>query len=354
MKHKNASWSETSGFPTMGSRGAAPLCDLTAPQSPDLQRTMVNDGTFWISYDDFLLGFSNVDVVLAFQGNHAKSFATNFPLKKSNHRCARSFELSVVGRQPGEKEPINDKVEVYIMGIQKTRRGAYHGRADRKRSYKASDLGILVGECCHSHENEDMELNTVDGRFFGLNRNGHIRLVLDRRDQNSKMIVMPVSFSHPAATDEEFSFVLRFVADAPLLVQELQKTPKLNGAIQKLCFGNRVMSLGIAGTSRHRGTQCNRSVLLESPLFRIERVDFLAGGGGTVFVYLCVNSSYSSQLPTLQHSSAISFSIEVNCRGMVCRTADGLVNHEVISKGKKFEAAWRRFSVDYKSESKSR
>jgi hypothetical protein len=57
-----------------------------------LPRTMANDGTFWIDYDNFLMAFSNIDVVLAFQGNHAKSFASNFPHKKSNHRCERAFE----------------------------------------------------------------------------------------------------------------------------------------------------------------------------------------------------------------------------------------------------------------------
>ena len=39
--------------------------DLTKPMSPELERTMRNDGTFWIDYDSFLMGFSNVDVVLA-------------------------------------------------------------------------------------------------------------------------------------------------------------------------------------------------------------------------------------------------------------------------------------------------
>ena len=46
-----------------------------------LERTFRNDGTFWIDYDSFLLGFSNVDVVLAFPGNHARSFETNFPTR---------------------------------------------------------------------------------------------------------------------------------------------------------------------------------------------------------------------------------------------------------------------------------
>jgi hypothetical protein len=46
-----------------------------------LQRSMRNDGTFWIDYDSFLMEFCNVDAVLAFKGNHAKSFPSNFPPK---------------------------------------------------------------------------------------------------------------------------------------------------------------------------------------------------------------------------------------------------------------------------------
>ncbi|KAL3790343.1 hypothetical protein HJC23_002729 [Cyclotella cryptica] len=335
--------------------GTDTFVDLTEPMSPELERTMVNDGTFWIGYDDFLMGFSNVDVVLAFQGNHAKSFASNFPPKISNHRSSRAFELSAVGRQPGEQEPVNDEIEVFLMCIQKTRRGAYHGRADRKKSYKACDIGILVGETTSA---TNQELEWVDGRFFGLTRNGHIRLVLNRRSM-TKMIVMPVSFGHPAATDEELSFVVRFVSDSPLLVRELAKPPRMHIATQKFCFGRKSISLGLAGTSRHRGLHCSKTVLLERIfdgdfLFRIIRVDCLAGDGGTVLFYMVVDDTCFSRLSPPQRHEAISFSLEVNCRGMTCRTANGIEKHEVISKGKKFEAAWRRFSLNFMSESKSR
>lgn len=71
MANKKVDWKESRG-----------MVDLTAPQSPELKRTMVNDGTFWIDYDSFLMGFHNVDVVLAFKGNHAKSFASSFPERK--------------------------------------------------------------------------------------------------------------------------------------------------------------------------------------------------------------------------------------------------------------------------------
>jgi len=94
--------------------------------SASLKRSMKNDGTFWIDYDKFLMGFSRVDVVLAFRGNNARSFKSNFPEKKSNHRCARAFEVSLLDNQPGTSA--RDTVELYVMGIQKSRRGSTSGR----------------------------------------------------------------------------------------------------------------------------------------------------------------------------------------------------------------------------------
>ena len=334
------------------SNGVFDLTVNTVPESPELKRTMKDDGVFWIDYDSFLMGFHNVDVVLAFEGNHAKSFGSNFAHKTSTHRCTRAFELSVVPRQPGE-DGTNDKVEVYVMGIQKTRRGATHGRSDRKKSYKASDLGILVGEC--NNAEGPVQLDSVDGYFFGLTRNGHIRLELNR-SQNKRLIVMPLSFGHPAATDEERSFVVRFCADSPLMVSELAEPPKMNVAIQKYCFGDKIMSFGHSGTSFHRGNQGKNTVLMEAKndftfLFKVVQVECMSGGGGTVLLYLLVNDELYSQMSTKQD---ISFSIDINCRGMVCRTASGLQQHETISKGEKFKAAWRRFSLSFTSESRSR
>lgn len=65
--------------------------------SPALERTMKNDGTFWIAYDDFLMAFSNVDVVLAFRGKKIGFVGTIeisfrsiiFPLWPHDHSVTR-------------------------------------------------------------------------------------------------------------------------------------------------------------------------------------------------------------------------------------------------------------------------
>lgn len=306
-----------------------------------LERTMNDDGKFWIDFDSFLQGFSNVDVVLAFVGNHAKSFGSTFPPKKSNHRCTRAFEVTLLDES-------RETVDVYIMGIQKTRRGAGHGRADRKVSYKVCDLGMLIGESQSSRDVfddpraetdkfwENFEFSAVNGQMFGFQRNGHHKLVL-RRNQNKTFIVLPISFGHPAATDKELSFVLRFVGDAPLLIRELPAVPRLDRTIQQFCLASRPLN----------SAQGRQTVILKGPAFRIIQVDCLRGGGGVVFLYLCVDEH-------ILGGDTLSISMEVRCRGMSCRTASGLLQHETIAKGKQFEAAWRLFKTDFVGETKSR
>jgi len=309
-------------------------------------RTMCNDGTFWIDYDNFLMGFSNVDVVLAFLGNHAKSFPSNFPPnKKSNHRCARAFEVSLLdaSTQSGLASTMNDTVEVYIMGIQKTRRGASKGRADRKKSYKVCDLGVLVGERSNNSAHHKEHFISVQGEMFGFRRDGHYRLILDRKRMPS-CVVMPISFGHPAATDKELSFVVRFVSDAPLSIREMEQVPRMDIALLKFCLE------APPTTNKQR----IRKVLVADSSYQIIQVDCRGNGGGIIYLYLCVNEEKLGIVQKGHVNSGLSFSVEATCRGMSCRTEAGLLEHEIIAKGKKFEASWRRYSAEFITEQKSR
>jgi Calpain family cysteine protease/Ubiquitin interaction motif len=311
-----------------------------------LPRTNANDGTFWIGYDDFLMGFSNVDIVLAFQGNHAKSFSTNFAPKKSNHRCVRAFEVSLIDPQPGIET--KEQVEVYVMGIQKNRRGARQGRSDRKKSYKLSDMGMLVGEYpldapCddpddHAHS-DSLQFTTVHGQMFGFQRNGHYRLMLDRQ-KCKRMAVMPISFGHPAATDKSLSFVVRFNADSPLMIRELPTVPRIDRLFRDFLFQPKPPG------HFERTRQGQQEILLETTHYRIVQINCLGNSGGAFFVYLCAAPSAGV--------SPISFRVEARCRGMSCRTVDGLLEHATIAKGKIFEASWRQYQASFANESKSR
>jgi Calpain family cysteine protease/Ubiquitin interaction motif len=306
-------------------------------------RSMQNDGTFFIDYDNFLLGFSNVDVVLAFLGNHAKSIPSNFPAKKSNHRCTRAFEVSMIDPQPGL--PTRDTVELYIMGLQKTRRGASSGRVDRKKSYKVCDLGMLVGEGGSTVDENDQErFSTVHGEMFGFRRDGHYRLVLNRKTTR-RMVVMPTSFGHPAATDKDLPFVLRFVSDAPLMIRELPNVPRMDAAFQTFCLQPPPVS---SSSQRHQGVR--KVVLEEETSYRLVQVDCRGNHGGVVFLYLCIAQNKADE----NRSTGLSFSVEANCRGMSCRTENGLLDHDTVTKGKKFEASWRQYSTEFIGEDQSR
>jgi len=373
-----------------------------------LQRTMVNDGTFWIDYESFLMGFSNVDVVLAFEGNNAKSFASNFPPKTCNHRCQRVFEVSLIEEQQlGSNAISNDKVEVYVMCIQKTKRGARLGRVDRKKSYKVCDTGIIVvrPKDCGSEQHRDpfdengwdkrwvgdddtdddkemFKTRSVEGQMFGFTRNGHYRLVLERNKGNkgnndgnsSSALVIPISFGHPAATDKGLSFVVRFVSDSPLLVRELPnvRNLRIDKIMQKFCldYVESPKDFTIVGTSHYRGSQRQKECILDDSegmkiygehRFKVFRLDCLANGGGTVLVYLAVNDdlinrSFRDNNKCLRNFN-VTLSIEATCRGMFCRTDEGLLKYETVTNAKDkqlFRASWRKYRHCFETEYRSR
>lgn len=323
--------------------------------SQRLERTHKNDGTFWIDYDHFLMSFTNVDVVLAFEGNHAKSFSSNFPAKNSSHRCTRAFEVTMLDKHSC---PL-DEVEVYVMGIQKTRRGATRGRLDRKKSYKHCDLGFLVGKI---KENDDgnignHEFDKIEGKMLGFTRVGHHHIKL-RRHMNKSVIVMPVSFGHPAATDEHLSFVVRFVSNAPIMVRELPKVPRLDLAFHQFCLQEKTLN-SLPG-------QAKRQILYENDFFRVLKLDctgcwvndYMEPCGGTIFIYLHVDQK---KLQLKNHTSTgadgFSFTIHITCRGMSVRTEDGLIQQEKIKSDtprQKFKAAWRKYMVKFHNETKPR
>jgi hypothetical protein len=296
---------------------------------------MKNDGSFWIDYDNFIMAFHNVDVVLAFLGNHSKSFSSNFPAKKSNHRCTRAFEVSLLSDLDGHAA--GETVELHILGIQKTRRGASRGRTDRKKSYKPCDLGVLVAEIDDDNDDDISKFASVKGQMFGLTRNDHFSVVLDRR-LNRRLIVMPISFGHPAATDKDLPFVLRFVSDAPIFIQERSGVPRMDLVMQSFCLSRNPQ---LEGAGMYK-------ILHQDLLHRLIQIKRQR----TVFLYLFLNER-ELQKQGLE-SSGVSFWVQAECRGMLCRTELGLQEHETIAKGKKFQAAWRRFKCDFIAEKKSR
>ena len=200
-------------------------------------------------------------------------------------------------------------------------------------------------------DDEGLEFHAVEGEMFGFKRNGHYRLILNRK-KHKRLVVMPISFGHPAATDKHRSFAVRFVADSPVFIRELPTEPSMDHVLQTFCFPSQ---------PNFRTKQGKKKVLLEDkegiqmygePLYRIFQIDSLASQGGVVFVYLCVNQRLL-ELKGIRNFS-LNLEMEATCRGMMCRRETGFLQHETLAKGKKFEASWRKFNTNFDSETATR
>lgn len=154
---------------------------------------------------------------------------------------------------------------------------------------------------------------------------------------------MPISFGHPAAADALLSFVVRFNADSPLMIRELEEVPRMDHILYDYLI--RPKPFGHFVTTR----QGQKKLLWENSNFRVIQIDCLGNSGGTVFVYICASSNDDVS----RSDECISLGVEATCRGMSCRVSSGLLDHKTLAKGKKFEASWRKFNTDFIGLSKS-
>ena len=126
---RSAKWSEL-----LAADGAAASDSWGSPSGGRLERTGADDGTFWIDWTHFLMGFSVVEVCLARRGWHCTSLPNAFPAKTSAWRvCSAIYRVA----------PPAEPTTLYLMALQPTKRGAWC-RADRKKSYRPGDVSIFV------------------------------------------------------------------------------------------------------------------------------------------------------------------------------------------------------------------
>ena len=200
-------------------------------------------------------------------------------------------------------------------------------------------------------DDEALRFQAVEGEMFGFKRNGHYRLILNRR-KHKRLVVMPVSFGHPTATDKDRSFAVRFVADSPIFIRELPNVPPIDRVLQTFCFPRQPNFKTKQGRQRVLLEDNDAIRMYGEPFFRVIQIDCLASGGGVVFIYVCVNQRLLGTKGISDFS--LNLNMEATCRGMMCRTATGFLQHETVAKGKKFEASWRKFNADFESETSTR
>jgi hypothetical protein len=171
-----------------------------------IERTAADDGTFWIDWTHFLMGFTVVECCLAYRGWHCRSFANAFPHRTSAWRVCEQlyhFEAPVAGR-----------TSLYLMALQPSKRGAWC-RADRKKSYRPGDVSILVARLS---EDGRSVAAVVGGGLSGAAKNVTVALELE---PGAAYLAVPYCLgASPTAAETTASqpFRVRFYASAPLAV----------------------------------------------------------------------------------------------------------------------------------------
>ena len=177
-----------------------------------LERTGVDDGTFWMDFTHFLMGFSRVDVCVAAREPRAASFSCAFPKKKDPWRVATSaYEITVDG-----------PTDLFVMALQPTPRGATF-RRDRKRSYRPGDLQVVV---------VDDRGNVVGCAFRGADVYDRGALRVEARPGATLSVYAYALGANPSAAGDAAAppFALRFYApDADFTVRERRFSPPRDG-----------------------------------------------------------------------------------------------------------------------------
>ena len=169
----------------------------------------VDDGTFFIDWTHFLMGFSIVEVCLAHRGWHCRSLANAFPDKSSSWRVCEQL-YRVKARADG-----GQKTTLYLMALQPTKRGAWC-RADRKKSYRPGDVSVLVARLGADGGVEEV----VGGGLRGAESRPSNAFALDL-ERGCEYLVIPFCLgANPTAaeTTKAQPFHVRFYSSTPLEV----------------------------------------------------------------------------------------------------------------------------------------
>jgi len=262
--------------------------------SPGLERSGVDDGTFWMDLTHFVMGFQLVDVCMAYRNWHARSFTNAF--------CARACPVRVC--RDMYRLRIHSKTTLYISAMQPTKRGSWC-RTDRKKSYKLGDVSILVVQL---DENNQI-FKVVGGGLHADGSESRCSFVAHLDDPSAEYLVIPYSLGGPPSAAEVTKaqpFTVRFFASETLRVcQEAFESQDAMLALTALQLA--LMTLG------------TRAPLLHEIGLRVKRRWQGFGQGRHVCVVTC--SGVVAVLAVNQHASAATFEVQANVKVMIGRAA---------------------------------
>jgi hypothetical protein len=267
-----------------------------------LERTGVDDGTFWMDLTHFVMGFQLVDVCMAYRDWHARSFTNAF--------CARSSPLRVC--RDVYRVRTRTKTTLYVSAMQPTRRGAWC-RTDRKKSYKLGDVSLIVIQL---DRNGQMS-KVVGGGMHADSIGSRGSFLAHFEDPAAEYLVIAYSLGGPPSAAEVTKaqpFTVRFFASEPLQVCQQVFDESRDGELALTAFQSALMTLATRAPQPH-----------EIPL-RVKRRWQHLGLGRHVCVITC--SGVVMLLAVNQGETSAVFEVQANVKVMIGRTAQGLLTSD--------------------------
>jgi len=192
-------------------------------QGEELERTGVDDGTFWMDWTHFLMGYSRIDVCYAHQDWHCKSLENMFPANQDKllRLCAKSYIVAVRSDTVCKTSTV-----LHVSAIQPTKRGSWC-RSDRKKSYRPGGVQLLLAKCdaCTG-----AVLSIVQSAFDGADDRATVTCVLEA-DPRVLFVVFPLCLGQAPTAAESTKlqpFSMRFFAESPLDIQEFSPLSPLS------------------------------------------------------------------------------------------------------------------------------
>lgn len=268
--------------------------------SHGLERTGVNDGTFWMDLTHFVMGFQLVDVCMAYREWHARSFTNAFCARACTHRiCRDMYRLR-----------IHSKTTLYVSAMQPTKRGTWC-RLDRKKSYRLGDVSILVVQL----DGEGNVFKVVGGGLRGATES-RCSFVSHLEDTNAEYLVIALSLGGPptaAETSKAQPFTVRFFASETLHVSQEVVEPR-DAELALTSLQSALVTLGAQAALPHEVGQ------------RVKRQWQSFGQGRHACVVTC--GGVVAVLAVNQNVAAATFEVEANVKVMIARTAQGLLAND--------------------------